>query len=697
MKSKKRHTSLAALLSLLGIAPVVVTSLFLCAAATGLLTRIVRTNVSHQVAFMLDSLGEQIVSIISPYEERLDTFAIAAENGLEQPALDALIHGISSALGDGNSCYYATAISRFEEGGFYIDSTDWDPEPEWVPPERDWWRDAVVSGSAVALSEPYIDAQTGALCITLSRAVYAKGGGLLGVAAVDIYLNTLTDLVNSIRVSESGVSYLVDGQGMYLTNSDSRKQLAQSYFSDSPQLAAHYTAATYLDGTEKSFTLKGRYYGVKRVGSLPWYVVAEGDQRDFTREISSSVILLLLLLVVMVVLFSVAEIVSMKRTSRVFNKLADGCTFIAQGDFTRSYDDSFTAEATLLAQGFNAFSERLRNLIGAMKQSKSALAAAGDKLRAGTDDTSATIKQIIANIAESDKKLVQQGKSVERTVQSMRTINGSISSLEELVEAQIRAAQRASDTVEQMIGNIADVNASVDKMATSFATLALDAANGAKTQNEMQNQITEIETQSKLLSEANTAIANIASQTNLLAMNAAIEAAHAGEAGKGFAVVADEIRKLSETSSAQSKTIGDQLKRIQETIRTVVLATQRGVQGYAHLANKIHETDNFVQQIKSAMGDQQQGSTQITDALRGMNDSTQQVQKASLEMMEESRTIMDEVSTLQDETEQMRNGMDEMNRSAGKITATGNALAEISALMEHSIGEIGAQVDQFTV
>ena len=696
MKEKKYHTPLAVLLSFLAIAPVVISSVFLCVATVNLFSRIVRANVQQQVSLSLDSLERQITSVFTPYIERLDTFAIAVEDGIDREHLDTLIHDITSVFGGANTYYYATAISRFEEGGYYLDSTDWIPEPDWIPSKRDWWLGAVQAGHNVAFSEPYIDALTGALCVTLSRAAY-NGQNLIGVAAVDIYLDSLTGIVNSIRVSESCKTYLVDEAGLYLTHEDASKRLEQSYFSDHPRLSQRYSASTYFDGVTKAFATKSRYYGVKRVASLPWYVVVEGNQSDFTRDILTGVIILIAILAVMMTVFIVIEITSMRRTSVVFRKLADGCSVIAKGDFTQTYEDSYTTEASLLAQGFNTFSETLRHLIGAMKESKTELTSAGEKLQTGTDETATAIKQILSDIAAAAEELESQTGSVERTVNSVSSINESIGHLETLIETQTQDVRVASSAVEQMISNISEVNSYVDKMASSFDTLAEDAENGAKTQTELQTQITEIETQSKLLSEANTAIATIAEQTNLLAMNAAIEAAHAGEAGKGFAVVADEIRKLSETSSSQSKTIGNQLEHIQNTIEMVVQATQRGVQGYTHLADEVDATKSLVRQIKVAMEAQQQDSAQITDALRGMNESTSQVHKASQEMSAGSRSIMDEVETLQEDTRAMKQGMNEMNQSADKINSTGTSLAEISSLMDKSIGEIGRQIDLFKV
>ena len=144
-------------------------------------------------------------------------------------------------------------------------------------------------------------------------------------------------------------------------------------------------------------------------------------------------------------------------------------------------------------------------------------------------------------------------------------------------------------------------------MAASFDDLSANAQTGFSKQQDVNDRIKQIENQSEMLHEANLAISSIAEQTNLLAMNAAIEAAHAGEAGKGFSVVADEIRKLSETSSAQSKTIGEQLNSIQESITEVVSASTEASDAFSAVSNKIKETDQIVMQIKAAMEEQNSG------------------------------------------------------------------------------------------
>jgi methyl-accepting chemotaxis protein len=190
---------------------------------------------------------------------------------------------------------------------------------------------------------------------------------------------------------------------------------------------------------------------------------------------------------------------------------------------------------------------------------------------------------------------------------------------------------------------------------------------------------------------------NIASQTNLLSMNAAIEAAHAGEAGKGFAVVADEIRKLAESSGEQSKTISTVLKKIKESIDKITLSTDTVLKKFEAIDSGVRTVSDQEENIRNAMEEQGQGSKQILEAVSRLNEITNQVKEGSEEMLSNSREAIGISKNVESVTQEISSGMNEMSTGADQINIAVNRVNEISGTNKTDIDELIREVDKFTI
>lgn len=415
-------------------------------------------------------------------------------------------------------------------------------------------------------------------------------------------------------------------------------------------------------------------------------------EKIITKQISFSVLMVVISCLVFVLAIMKVFIRPIMRITSNFRDISEG-----EGDLTARLTVSGSDEIAQLSEYFNRTLEKIRTAISHVKTNANGMQALGESLAGNATNTASDISHIITNIDGVNERIAAQSDGVNQAADAVNTITENISQLDSMIEKQSASVSDASSAVEEMIGNIESVNSSMDKMAESFTLLAKNTDTGVTKQKDVNARIQQIEEESKMLHEANLAISNIASQTNLLAMNAAIEAAHAGEAGKGFAVVADEIRKLSETSSQQSKTIGLQLGSIKDSISSVVVASTEASSAFAMVSGKLSETEQLVQQIKGAMEEQQEGSRQITDALHRMNDSTGEVRRASKDISARTEFILDEMQKLRSSSETMRQGVEEISNGAHRIGESGTELARNSNDVRDAIEDISSQISMFKV
>jgi methyl-accepting chemotaxis protein len=248
-----------------------------------------------------------------------------------------------------------------------------------------------------------------------------------------------------------------------------------------------------------------------------------------------------------------------------------------------------------------------------------------------------------------------------------------------------------------MLANIQSVSQTLSKNSGNVKGLMEASEVGRSGLQEVAADIQEIARESEGLLEINAVMENIASQTNLLSMNAAIEAAHAGEAGKGFAVVADEIRKLAENSGEQSKTISTVLKKIKDSIGKITTSTDSVLNKFAAIDREVRTVSDQEENIRNAMEEQNAGSKQILVAVGELNEITRKVKDGSTQMLEGSEQVIHESKNLGAVTEEITNGMNEMATGADQINVAVNRVNAITGENKASIDVLVREVSKFKV
>jgi methyl-accepting chemotaxis protein len=525
--------------------------------------------------------------------------------------------------------------------------------------------------------------------------------------AFQIKLSTLSDLAQSIKIGESGYGWIVEGKGMVIAHRDEKAVMTLNLL-DSNKLG--YKGLEALGRTILE-TDSGRGSWVRPDGiafttyfsSVPnspgWKLGVSQPTEEAEKAANSLRLMLLIIFAIGLALTVLASALlgryilePINRASRGFKELAEG-----DGDLTVSVEMDRNDEIGDLVSEINTFLAKLREIMIDLKGAQSDLSGIGDELDRSVVGAGKAVGELAGDIAAVRDRGIHQASSVEESSSAVSQIARNIASLDELISSQAASVAEASASIEQMVGNIGSVTATIDKMASEFSDLSSASDTGKSTLARAAELVARISDQSRSLLEANEVIAGIASSTNLLAMNAAIEAAHAGEAGKGFSVVADEIRRLAETASGQSKTISDELKIIQEAIVDIVGATKETEEAFSLVAGKIADTDSIVREVSQAMAEQGEGSKQIMEALHEMNDITSQVKNGSSEMSVGNKAVLEEMTRLRDAAFDVRERVEAMASNSSAIESNVKSVAQMTKGTSGTIKRMERAIGRFKV
>lgn len=562
--------------------------------------------------------------------------------------------------------------------------------------DRDYYKAFILQNKDIFVGDMVLSKTSGQYVIPIGRAAKNEDGKTFGFYIGMLGFQAFSDKLTTFQIGKTGYFFLVDKYGRIIAHPDSSKFLTNLDAQSDLYKAVVSRAETNFNAKNKSEIY---HYTVVPVKNTDWTLcmaIADKEIQASVMDSRRSMAIWSFVMMILVIGILFACINGILGKLKSVNKLVDN---LSEGDVDLSVQlkNKSQDEIGILITSVNKFLSKFCSIMKTIKSSESNLEDAGGVLTNEISNTTSTIDQMSTNIRLVNGQVQEQVVTVDSSASAVEEITKNIESLDKMIQTQASSVTQASAAVEEMIGNIGAVDKSVMKMSEEFKILENDAKNGIEKNDSVNSLIQKIAEQSTSMADANTIIQNIAEQTNLLAMNAAIEAAHAGEAGKGFSVVADEIRKLAETSSEQSTKIRNELSNIQDGISQAVEASSESEKSFHNVSSLISSTGVLVSQIRSAMEEQQSGSQQILEALQAMNDSTSEVRGAGNEMNKGGQLIMTDVSKLRESMNNIQNAVGEITSGTDYLNESSNKLKSISDALQKSIEDIGNNVHRFKV
>jgi methyl-accepting chemotaxis protein len=459
-----------------------------------------------------------------------------------------------------------------------------------------------------------------------------------------------------------------------------------------------FACSSYAPALKSNVEITIQSFPMGNSGSS-WSIMIAATQTYILKEVNAMTKFTIILAIIAVIIAAVIIYFTVQSTTNPIVKVADTLKDISEGegDLTRSIPVTSKDEVGDLALYFNKTLEKIKNLVLLIKRQAGVLKDIGNDLASNMTETAAAVNQITANIQSIKGRVINQSASVTETNATMEQVIANINKLNGHVESQSRNVAQVSSAIEEMVANISSVTNTLVNNSANVKTLQDASEVGRNGLQEVATDIQEIARESEGLLEINAVMENIASQTNLLSMNAAIEAAHAGEAGKGFAVVADEIRKLAESSSEQSKTIGSVLKKIAESITKITKSTDNVLKRFEAIDSSVKTVSDQEENIRNAMEEQGEGSKQVLHGVGSLNELTQNVRSSSEEMLSGSQEVMKESQNLEKVTQEITGGMNEMSSGADQINIAVNNVNGMTTKNREAIDNLIMEVSRFKV
>lgn len=546
----------------------------------------------------------------------------------------------------------------YKDNGNIVTTFDYEAE-DYDYPNQDWYKIGKTVKSASVWTEPYYDELTKITMITTNSPIYDQNSNFYGVATADMDLGSIQNIVSSIKFGENGRAMLLSKDGLILADIDKDKVMKQNIAEDNNKSLGELgkTIIQNINGTGKFDAENGvnrAYYS--KIEQTEWILVVMIPETDLFAPLKSLQrnTIITILISILGVLFII--LIFSKNIKNQISRVNDFSLIMANGDFSNNIAVETDDELGAMSKNLNAMTKSLDSLIIKVKKSLDEVVDTSRKLSESSNQTHLAAEQIALSIQdistgnEKQYELTNNAKLAADDINlGMQNIGDNVMLVAEKSVEALNAANNGNNAIKNVISQMNDINQKVTASSKVIDVL------GEK---------------SDAIGQILMLITSISAQTNLLALNAAIEAARAGEAGRGFAVVADEVRKLAEQSGKATGQIGTLINEIQSGIESAVKTMKEGTSSLSEGMNKVNETEqsfiyisSFIEEISGKLQDVSATVEEICSQTQLMAEASDNINEISSDSVsniesvaaatEEQCAIMKEVSDISSKLSEM--------------------------------------------